>query len=102
MENGELQWNYPRIGPVPAGVAGGRVCERDGHPRHMAGVAGGLDRRDRAFRGVLSDHDPAHGGQRNDDVTFLTCVKTVHFRVKQVEWNEKTSKMNVDFLCTFT
>ena len=39
------------------------------------------------------------GGRR---VTFLTSMKTVHFRVKQSEQFEKTAKSDMEILCILT
>ena len=55
-----------------------------------------------AFHGILSYLHLYPDGQKHGTVTFLTSVKSVHFRVKQSEQDEKTSKSNREILLIFT
>jgi len=55
-----------------------------------------------ASHGILSYLHLHPEGQKHGTVTFLTSVKNVHFRVKQSEQNEKTSKSNRKILFIFT
>ena len=45
---------------------------------------------------------PARNRPDGSRVTFLTFVKTVHFRVKQGEQFEKTAKSDMEILCSLT
>jgi len=55
-----------------------------------------------ASHGILSYLHLHPEGQKYGAVTFLTSVKSVHFRMKQSEKDEKSSKSNVEILLTFT
>ena len=77
----------------------GSVLFGRGHP---AGLAGGLDRGQQPVRGALSDFHRAQGRRKNGSVTFLTSMKALHFRMKQGERNEKTTKKPKQFLVFFT
>ena len=55
-----------------------------------------------ASHGILSYLHLHPEGQKYGAVTFLTSVKSVHFRVKQSEKDEKTSKSNREILFIFT
>ena len=45
---------------------------------------------------------PARNRPDGSRVTFLTFMKTVHFRVKQGEQFEKTAKSDMEILCSLT
>ena len=45
---------------------------------------------------------PARNRPDGHCVTFLTFVKTVHFRVKQDELFRKTAKSDMEILCSLT
>ena len=55
-----------------------------------------------ASHGILSYLHLHPEGQKYGAVTFLTSMKSVHFRVKQSEQDEKTSKRNRKILLIFT
>jgi len=55
-----------------------------------------------ASHGILSYLQLHPEGQKRGAVTFLTSMKSVHFRVKQSEQDEKTSKSNGEILFIFT
>jgi hypothetical protein len=55
-----------------------------------------------ASHGILSYLHLHPEGQKYGAVTFLTFVKSVHFRVKQSEQDKKTSKSNREILFIFT
>ncbi len=46
--------------------------------------------------------EPARNRPDGSRVTFLTFMKTVHFRVKQGEQFEKTAKSDMEILCSLT
>ena len=46
--------------------------------------------------------EPARNRPDGNCVTFLTFVKTVHFRGKQGEQFEKTAKSDMEILCSLT